>query len=187
MNHFLDASPDVCWPLMWLNTCFHHCVIKPEMALLQKTWDPLCCTQKWLTPATVIEYVPIWPSNCLIKRQIIFLKPRCLSQCSLVVMSLGFEIKLTWIQALILLLSSVGRAAALLSSWNTFRLEPRWMAPPGEVQCRATYLDLSGNALMELYKVAAQALGKLLNLWVSASKCVKLGSDNNTSLLLCQL
>lgn len=47
-------------------------------------------------------------------------------------------------------------------------------------QCSATYQDLSGNAGMELDKVAAQALGKLLHLWGSASKSVKQGSDNST-------
>lgn len=42
MNHFGGVSTDLLWPLMWLDTYLHHCVIKPEMALLQKTWDPLC-------------------------------------------------------------------------------------------------------------------------------------------------
>lgn len=87
MNHFGGVSTDILWPLMWLDTYLHHCVIKPERSgiLCVK-----CCTEKWLTPATVTEYVPFCPSNRLKKGQIIFLKLKCLSQWSLVVMSFVF-------------------------------------------------------------------------------------------------
>ena len=48
MNHFGGVSTDILWPLMWLDTYLHQCVIKPERSgiLCVK-----CCTEKWLTPA----------------------------------------------------------------------------------------------------------------------------------------